>query len=184
MSSTTPCDHTSVGALIFNDQGEILLFQRGTPPWGVAGPAGHRDGDSHQNAIVKEVREEVGLQVISVEPVAIFDFQKPCRRPSQGKPYHDWSFFLTRVEEGEPHPSQREIRKVRWYSYQEVLELMGRTEEYHLLGYHTEQEWRENPGLDLPWYRFFKEEMSLASRALRAYAPANHFVSLLTEGRL
>lgn len=182
MPHTPPCDHLSVGALIFNDQGEILLFQRGIPPWGIAGPAGHRDGDSFHDAIVREVREAVGLQVLSAPLIARFRFQKACSRPDKGQPYHGWSFFLTKVA-GEIRPSQRETRAVRWYNYEKVLRLMERTEDYHLFGYYTEQDWQENPGLDLPWYRLFKKELSLKDRTLREYEPARYFVSKLMERR-
>jgi 8-oxo-dGTP pyrophosphatase MutT (NUDIX family) len=179
-----PCDHTSVGALIFNAQGEILMFQRGTPPWGVAGPAGHRDGDSPDDAIIKEVYEEVGLRVISAQCVAAFYIQKACRRPYEGTPYHDWRFYLTEVA-GEIRPSQRETRAVRWYDAIEVLQLIKRTEDYHLLGHYTEQEWQQQPGLDLPWYRLFKEEIPLtASSSLCTHVHAGRFVSMLIEARL
>ncbi len=156
MSSTTPCDHTSVGAIIFGPNGDILMFERGTPPWGIAGPAGHCDGDTYEQALRKEVFEEVGLQVTTATFIAAFQIKKACRRPFDTTPYHDWQFYIAEVA-GEIQASIRETRNVRWYSLEEIEQLIQRTEQY-LLGMLSDEEWRQSPGLDLSWYRLFIRE--------------------------
>lgn len=156
MGSTTPCDHTSVGAVILDRKGNILMFERGTPPWGIAGPSGHCDGDTYEQALRKEVSEEVGLQVTSARLIATFQIKKACRRAFATTPYHDWQFFVAEVT-GEIHASVRETRNVRWYSPEEIEQLIGRTEQY-LWGMLSEEEWKQNPGLDLSWYRLFTRE--------------------------
>jgi 8-oxo-dGTP diphosphatase len=55
-----------VGAVIWNDKGEIVLIRRGKPPrqneWSI--PGGHLEwGESLREALVREVREETGLAI-------------------------------------------------------------------------------------------------------------------------
>ena len=55
-----------VGAVIWNDKGDIVLIKRGKPPrlneWSI--PGGHVEwGETLKDAIMREVREETGLEV-------------------------------------------------------------------------------------------------------------------------
>src|SRR3954467_7310440 len=57
-----------VSAMIFNDRGEVLLHRRSdNGKWGTIGGV-QEPGEEPADAIVREVMEEVGLEV---EPVAI-----------------------------------------------------------------------------------------------------------------
>jgi 8-oxo-dGTP pyrophosphatase MutT (NUDIX family) len=154
MQHTLKCDHTSVGALIYNARGELLMFERGTFPYGIAGPAGHCDGDSYEDALMKEVSEEVGLTVVSQRLVASFCVHKACRREFDDTPYHDWRFYRA-VVEGDIQASKRETKRVRWYAVWQIQQAMRRAEEYHLLGMIDDAHWQQWPGLDHPWYRLF-----------------------------
>lgn len=151
------CDHTSVGALIYNGYGQLLMFERNTPPYGIAGPAGHCDGDSYVDALKKEVWEEVGLEVVewSSKLVTSFCINRACRRPYEGEAGHEWQFYLTTTTHLDLNPSVRETKNVDWYSPLEIKQLMRRTEEYHLYGTISDEEWYEQPGLDISWYRLF-----------------------------
>lgn len=147
------CDHQCVGALIRSEQG-ILMFHRNTPPAGVAGPAGHCDGDAPEYAVRKEVWEEVGLHIESANLIVEFDEQHPCRREYTGEPGHHWNFYACTVS-GELNPSERETRDVRWYTWGEIQSLMHINLEYND-GAYSKLEWQQNPGLDWPWYVLFR----------------------------
>ena len=57
--------HYTVGAIIERD-GKYLLIDRALPPYGWAGVAGHlSDGEDPDDAIIRKVNEEVGLEVIT-----------------------------------------------------------------------------------------------------------------------
>lgn len=148
------CDHRSVGALIRNERGHILLFARNTYPYCVAGPAGHCDGDEEDYAIRASVGQETGLLVLSAETMAQFWHNSRCRRRYAGSHGHMWTFYDVHAT-GHIHGSEREVQceTLRWYSPQEVAELVERTS--------RKMTGEEPTGdtLDLPWYQFFVDEM-------------------------
>ena len=69
----------TAGALIFNDEGQVLLlkhrFRAGTG-WGI--PGGFlEEGEHPEQALRREMREEVGLELAQVEIFTSRTFRKP-----------------------------------------------------------------------------------------------------------
>lgn len=105
------CPHGSVGAIIYDAQGRILMGYRATEPFGWAVPAGHLeipgdgialDKDAARNAVTREVLEEVGLTVTGAELLWHGILQNFCRRPKdQPEKYneHEWWVFQCGVED-------------------------------------------------------------------------------------
>lgn len=148
------CDNTSVGILINDDQGRLLVFDRATPPWGVAPPAGHIDDHgTPEQAATAEVHEEVGLQVEDLELIARRWRDNRCRRTDgpQGAG-HEWWIYRAQVH-GELAPSPRETHNARWLSTRELQVLSLRTARY-VYGDITEAEWRHEPGIEPVWVYF------------------------------
>lgn len=151
------CPHRCVGALIRNLDDDVLLFQRGTKPAGYAGPAGHcDDGDPSEASLIKEVSEEVGLEVADLALIAHYWDHNPCRRTFEGEPGHSWWFYDVSVL-GEIKTNDREVvpGSCRYYSQSELCQLASRTEQ-RLSGKISDKEWEQQPGLDLPWYELFR----------------------------
>jgi len=69
----------TAGALIFNDAGEILLLKhrfRAGSGWGI--PGGFLEhGEQPEQALRRELREEIGLEVNQVEIFTARSFRKP-----------------------------------------------------------------------------------------------------------
>jgi ADP-ribose pyrophosphatase YjhB (NUDIX family) len=117
--------HLSVGAVIRNSEGEILMIDRLKTPYGFACPAGHIDeGEAPETALVREVLEETGLKVKSFKEYRINyssdDFsdcpQEPC---SRGIDFHMW--FIYEVEaEGELIFKDDEVKSIGFYSIEEI----------------------------------------------------------------
>jgi len=75
------CPNGSVGVIIENSLGHILLIDRATFPYGYAAPAGHTEiGEAPEDAARREVVEEVGLTLQDLTLVWRGVIQNPCRR--------------------------------------------------------------------------------------------------------
>jgi 8-oxo-dGTP pyrophosphatase MutT (NUDIX family) len=151
------CDNASVAALIFDDEGRLLVFDRNTDPAGVAGPAGHIDSHgSAWSAVYAEVSEEVGLTVVSADLVAGGWRPNRCRRqPGPRGVGHQWQVFDVYVT-GDLKPSARETRNVRWLRREEVEALTTRTIQY-ARGFISGMEFRAAPGIEPVWVQWLAE---------------------------
>lgn len=104
--------HYSVGALIERN-GQYLLIDRAKEPFGLAGVAGHiDDGETPSDALRREVREEVGLEIITAELLFEEEADNLC---SRGVPVHYWHLFKCRVD-GYVKTNQSEVLSCAWYS--------------------------------------------------------------------
>lgn len=112
--------HYSVGALIVRD-GKYLLIDRVKPPLGFAGLAGHVDeGETAIEALVREVREESGLDVIGHNMIAEEEVaDNVC---SKGIPVHYWQVYACQVT-GELRQNTAETKSIDWYSREELKQL-------------------------------------------------------------
>lgn len=102
----------TAGALIFNDGGEVLLLKhrfRAGSGWGI--PGGFlKLGEQPEEALRRELREEVGLEV---ERVAIFTSR------SFSKPRQVEILFRCRAN-GEVKPQTIEVECAGWFSVQSL----------------------------------------------------------------
>ena len=115
------CDHTSVGILIYNDKGEVLLIDRNTFPFHKAPPAGHVDEhQSFEEAAIAEAREEVGLVISNLQLVAEGRRENPCRRVNGS--WHYWKIYKADAI-GEIVLSPREAKSYEWCSPRRLREL-------------------------------------------------------------
>src|SRR6266849_9764330 len=86
------CNHTSVGMIVFNAQHHLLLIERRKYPYGYACPAGHVDnGETYEQAAVRELREEVGLEAVHLRCVLDTTVENTSRRPSGD--WHCWKVY-------------------------------------------------------------------------------------------
>lgn len=151
------CDNASVGVIIMNANGQYLMFDRGTFPPGTAPVAGHVDdhGSVH-DAAVAEVREELGLHVVSLTRVGGGWRGNRCRRhPGARGVGHAWEVYEA-VVEGELAPSARETKNVRWLSLDDVRALVGRTVAY-AQGQVSDAEFAERPGIESVWVQWLAD---------------------------
>ena len=73
--------HLSVGAVIRNAEGKILMIDRLKTPFGFACPAGHIDeGEAPDTALIREVLEETGLKIKNIRFAAATNDISPEER--------------------------------------------------------------------------------------------------------
>ncbi len=113
--------HKSVGAIIKKDD-KMLLMDRAIPPFGWAGPAGHIDsGESPEEAIIREVKEEVNLEVLEFK-LLVNEFVE-WNKCSKGVRGHDWSLFEITKWEGMPSGNGREEKKLEWVNIDDLKKI-------------------------------------------------------------
>lgn len=146
-------DNTSVGLIVEDKDGKFLIIERMKYPFGFAAPAGHLDGDTFEAGLVREVKEEVGLDVQKYKKVLDQRFDNPCRR--EGGNWHHWQVYRADEWSGEVKRSPDETKQALWLSRSEIGALAERTEAY-VRGKISESEWQARPGLEAVWYEIFK----------------------------
>jgi ADP-ribose pyrophosphatase YjhB (NUDIX family) len=102
----------AVGAIVGNDEGELLLIQRGdSGVW--LYPTGWADvGYSAAEVVVKEVEEETGILAEPVRLVAVFD---GLRLGARGLPFYSL-VFQCRAVGGDLRAHPLETRDVGWFA--------------------------------------------------------------------
>jgi ADP-ribose pyrophosphatase YjhB (NUDIX family) len=148
------CDNTSVGIVVYNTDGKLLLIERKKFPPGFALPAGHVDADkSYEDAARRELQEETGLIAKKLELVGEGRKENKCRRP--GGDWHYWKIYKAEVE-GAIKKNEDETKGIDWFSPEQIKRLAERTEDY-LYQKISEDEWVLKPGLEPVMYEWFKE---------------------------
>jgi len=119
------CDHTSVAMFVWKD-GKLLLIERAKPPYGLAVPAGHVDGDhSFEDAAIRELREEVGLEALKLELIGEGRKENPCRRV--GGTWHYWKLYKIETK-GELKRSLVETKRTLWAGPSDIRTLENELE--------------------------------------------------------
>jgi len=111
---TTP--KIAVNAIVFNDQGEVLLAKRtDNGLWCI--PGGHVDlGETLAEACVRELFEETGLKAEVVKFVGVYSDKKNSLHIAQGIEWHTIRIsFLCRVLSGAIRPSA-ETSEIRYFN--------------------------------------------------------------------
>ena len=153
------CDNKSVGVIIEDEAGNLLLLRRGRYPVGIAPVAGHVDSHgSPVQAALDEVQEELGLNIqpedLRATKIQSRRVENVCRRV--GGTHHDWWVFKAHKFSGELHPDEEETLGARWYSPEELRKLAAKARalENGSLG---DEEFAADPGLEKVWLDFLVE---------------------------
>jgi 8-oxo-dGTP pyrophosphatase MutT (NUDIX family) len=114
--------HESIGVFVFNRKGRILLFERVIYPYVFTIPAGHLEkGESLSEAALREVKEETGLQLDSLELVAEEDFVgDSCK---WGADNHRWHLYKAIVDLLVKVDINEEGHTPRWVEIDEALKM-------------------------------------------------------------
>lgn len=117
--------HRHVSAWIMNYNGQVLLQQRSLEkkknPGTWAKTGGHVGaGETCEQAIKREVYEEIGLEVNDdeIENIEIF------KSPNPDEHYYSYGYiFYTNLSEDEFTLQKEEVNQVRYYSIEEIEEI-------------------------------------------------------------
>lgn len=156
MSSTYECDGASVGVLIRDDGGQVLVGTRSDGA-GIAPIAGHvfDAHTSYEDAAVAEAAEEAGMTVVpgSLEfTVGGYRANRCAHGDGPNGPGHVWRIYTARAT-GTPHSADGEMLDLHWATRGELAVLIARTAA-RAHGRVTDAEWRAEPGLEPVWCRW------------------------------
>jgi 8-oxo-dGTP diphosphatase len=108
-----------VGAVVWNDQAQILLVRRANPPrqheWSL--PGGKLEsGETLRAALIREVREETSLEVETEELIDVVELSEQSRT---SQAYYVLIDFTARVVSGNPVAGSDAL-ETRWFSLKEI----------------------------------------------------------------
>jgi len=111
----------TVGAFIFNQAGELLLLKSHKWPGQYVVPGGHIElGERIEEAVIREVKEETGLEVYDLKFIL---FQEFIYDPSFWKPRHFIFFdYACRTESTEVQLND-EAEEHAWVPLNDALDL-------------------------------------------------------------
>ncbi len=128
------CDNQSVGVVITQPTGEVLLLDRARFPFGLAAPAGHVDEHgSLEQAATTEVFEEVGLIIPIRGLEKVIDARRinnQCRR--QNGDYHIWTVYTTSTDATQLRASSDETKGANWYSREQLWQVAENTRQQQI----------------------------------------------------
>jgi 8-oxo-dGTP diphosphatase len=115
---TSPPDTTDAVVAVLRRNGLVLVIQRGPdvifPGYWTPLSGRVRAGESHESALVREVREEVGLRAVPIAKVWECDTE-------DGRFHLYW--WLADAESGELQLDPAEVRSARWIEPDEFADL-------------------------------------------------------------
>lgn len=175
-SDSDTCDGESVGIIVEDAEGRILIADRTITPWGAAGPAGHAEGHglpapapgvpdqpAHRAAAVGELAEEVGLEVdaADLELVAHAWRANRCGRllpagMTAENAGHWWNIYRVRGWTGELSLAPDEVANARWCTPDQLQTLVDRTIA-HAHGQVSEAQFRDRPGIEPVWVQWLRD---------------------------
>ncbi len=104
--------HKSVGVIIRNQKGAILMMERIFEPFGWACPAGHIDkGESPEDAMIRETKEETNLDIKEYKLLLHEYVEWNNCRSGAG---HDWFLFEALSWCGNIEKAVEEAREIKW----------------------------------------------------------------------
>ena len=115
--------HPVVHLHVFNNTGEIFLQKR--PEWKDIQPGkwdtaagGHIDyGETPEEALVREVREELGITTFTPQWLGMYVFESQRER--------ELVYVYQTVHDGEIHPSEAELDGGRFWTIDEIRSAIG-----------------------------------------------------------
>lgn len=114
--------HQSVGIIIKNDHGQILMLDRKNYPQGWACPAGHVDqGEGPEKAAHREAEEETGIQIKEIHKL-IQEFVE-WNECAQGIKGHYWHVYEAVSWDGAPKTEDKEAKTIKWIHPEELKDM-------------------------------------------------------------
>ena len=126
-------EETSAGGLVVDDQRRAAVIgrlnARGHMLWSF--PKGHlEEGETYEDAAIREVSEETGITGRVVAPLGVIDFYFTAEDRRIHKTVHH---FLLLAEGGEINSDDAEVDEVEWVPLGDLMDRLSYPDERRLL---------------------------------------------------
>lgn len=113
----------SVTAVIVNDQGELLLIHKtDNDLWALPG-GGHEAGESISDTVVREVKEETGVDVEVIDLVGLYTDPRHVMAYDDGEVRQQFSICFRARPKGGSLRTSSESKAVRWVAPEDLERL-------------------------------------------------------------
>lgn len=124
--------HNEVGCLVINNKGQVLLQKRAASkrfnPNKYALCAGHVDsGESLENAMIRELEEEIGIKVSKEELHPYLEREITIRETNSHITY--FYYVISNLKEEDFVIQEEELSGVKWFDIDEVIEMLKNRDE-------------------------------------------------------
>jgi isopentenyl-diphosphate Delta-isomerase len=126
--------HRAVSVFLFNSKGQLLIQQRsnkkivGALEWANTACANVRPGESTTECAHRRLREELGIENVTIKPVYIFQYQLQCNNDFSENELDE--VFVGEYE-GDVKPNPNEVADFMWVDFNDLIggkeSLKGRT---------------------------------------------------------
>lgn len=128
-ASLPTVDQVSAGGVVFrlHESGaQVVIVEVGDPPrWQL--PKGLVDaGETAEQAAVREVREEAGVEAVIVDRVDTVEYWYVATRGGRRVRYHKFvHFFLLEYRSGDVRDHDSEVEEARWVAANEAEQMLA-----------------------------------------------------------
>jgi 8-oxo-dGTP pyrophosphatase MutT (NUDIX family) len=128
-ASLPTLDQVSAGGVVFrrhNSEVQVVIVAVGDPPrWQL--PKGLVDaGETAEQAAVREVREEAGVDAVIVDRVDTVEYWYVATRGGRRVRYHKFvHFFLLEYRSGDVRDHDSEVEEARWVAADEAERMLA-----------------------------------------------------------
>ena len=135
----------SAGAIILNAEGKVLLeYRKDTNNWGL--PGGYMElGETFEDTVKREVKEEMGVQVRNLTFFNIFSGSDYYHEyPNGDKVYSVMAIYIADAPMKEMTPDKKEISPIQYFSLNELPHNLTKVSKL-VLHHYTDEKNIQNP---------------------------------------
>lgn len=115
--------HRAISVFLFNKKGELLIQQRsakkivGAHQWANTCCGNVRPGESYEECAQRRLREELGIEGVSLRPVHKFQYFTRCNDEFSEREIDQ--VFVGEFD-GDAHPNPDEVQAVKWMKLSDI----------------------------------------------------------------
>lgn len=145
---STPDLDLVIGAIVWNQQDELLLLEKDVYPWGFTPPTQTIERDEDPQQAMRKLLKELNIRTHNLKIIA--DDREDASEHPFDNTFYQWVVFEGMFAGSYQGVSEEEPRAT-WANYERLQQLAERTSLYQE-DQMSEETWEQQPGLDPAWH--------------------------------